>query len=361
MAVTMKDIAMLSGVSRQAVSAVLNGNGSSRVSEDNRRKILRIAKEVNYVPNSAARSLKGGPTKTIGLLGRAHVSGLVSALVDEIANILQAHGYTLLSCEYNSALSPASALTELLSRGVDGIIITNSDDRHLLEKNQSVPYVFCSHNNFSGYDVGVDNIEGGYIAAKHLLEHGRKRICFLTISDSDDNNLKRKGMIKALSEAKIEINENCFLNLRELDGMSSSLIAKLRSLQIDAVFCNNDYIGSKLIAILLYNGIKVPDDIAVIGYDGYTFSEFAAVPLTTVVQQVRRQAEIATEILLRRIENNLLGVEPENINLSPILHCASSCGCNYDGLDRMFTINSFAMLEKNLKMNFDIDVLKNNN
>jgi DNA-binding LacI/PurR family transcriptional regulator len=360
MAVTMKDIAMLAGVSRQAVSAVLNGNGSSRVSEENRQKILRISKEVNYIPNIAARSLKGGPTRTIGLLGRPYVSILVSALVNEIASILHAQGYTLLSCEYNSSvLSPSTALTELLSRGVDGIIITNSDDRHVLEKNQQVPYVFCSHNNASGYDVGIDNVQGGYIAARHLIEHGRKRICFLTIA-KDDDNLKLKGMVNALSEAKIEIDSKLFFNLRDMHGLSSNLIAKLRRLRVDAVFCNNDYIAAKLIAVLLYNGIKVPEEIAVIGYDGHAFGEFAAVPLTTVVQQVRQQAEIATEILLRRINNNSLGVEPENINLSPKLYCASSCGCKRNRLDRMFTINSFSMLEKNLKMNFDIDILNSN-
>lgn len=361
MAVTMKDIAMLAGVSRPAVSAVLNGNGSSRVSEENRRKILRIAKEVNYIPNSAARSLKGGPTRTIGLLGKPYASGMATALVDEIASILHAQGYTLLSCEYNSSeLSPTNALTELLSRGVDGIIITNSDNRSLLEREQQVPYVFCSHNNISDYDVGIDNFAGGYMAAKHLLEHGRKRICFLKLSDLEPINLKQKGMCKALSEAKMEINENTFLNLREFNGISANFIDELSRLEVDGVLCNNDYIAAKLIAVLLYNGIKVPDEIAVIGYDGYTFSEFAAVPLTTVVQQVRKQAEITTEILLHRIKNNLLGVEPENINLSPVLYCASSCGCNRNRLDRMFTINTFQMLEKNLKMNFDID-LENNN
>lgn len=362
MAVTMKDVAMLAGVSRQAVSAVLNGNGSSRVSEENRQKILRIAKEVDYIPNSAARSLKGGPTRTIGLLGRPYVSGLVSALFDEIANILHAQGYTLLSCEYGrNSRSATGALTELLSRGVDGIIVTNSDDRRLLEKDQRVPYVFCSHNNLSGYDVGIDNVEGGYIAARHLLEHGRKRICFLTISDLDEHNFKLEGMQKALLEAGAEVNKGFSLNLRQFHGMSANLIARLRRLQIDAVFCNNDYIAAKLIAVLLHSGIRVPEEIAVIGYDGYTFSEFAAVPLTTVVQQVRKQAEISVEILLDRIKNNLLKVEPENINLSPELYCASSCGCNRNGLDRMFTINSFSMLEKNLKMNFDIDVKRNNN
>jgi DNA-binding LacI/PurR family transcriptional regulator len=359
MAVTMKDIAMLAGVSRQAVSAVLNGNGSSRVSEDNRQKILRIAEEINYIPNSAARSLKGGPTKTIGLLGAPYASGLNNALMNEISNMLHTKGYNLLSCEYNhGSFSAAGGVTELLARGVDGIIIINSEDRHLMEKNQQVPYVFCSHNNFSGYDVGIDNVEGGYIAVKHLIDHGREKICFLSIKDSVDSNSKLKGMLRALSEANIEIDTKYFLNLRELNGMSLKLIARLHSLHADAVFCNNDYIAAKLISVLILNGIKVPDDIAVIGYDGYTFSEFAAVPLTTVIQQVRKQAEIATEILLHRIKNNSLRVAPEGINLTPELHCASSCGCACNGLERMFTMNTYPMLEKNLKMNFDINILK---
>lgn len=357
MAVTMKDLAMLAGVSRQAVSSVLNGNGSSRVSEENRKKILRIAKEINYIPNSAARSLKGGVTKTIGLLGTPYSSGLNSALANEISNVLHAQGYNLLSYEYGSGTSSAACgVTELLARGVDGIIILNSEDRHLLEKNQQVPYVFCSHNNISGYDVGIDNIKGGYIAVKHLIEHGRKRICFLDIQNSGDKNSKLRGMQKALSEAKIKIDMKYFLNLRELNGISSRLISILCTLRADAIFCTNDYIAAKLIAVLIYNNIKVPNDIAVIGYDGYTFSEFAAVPMTTVIQQIHEQAEIATKILIRRIKNNSLNVVPEGINLTPELYCASSCGCNCNGLDRMFTMNSFPMLEKNLKMNFDMEI-----
>jgi DNA-binding LacI/PurR family transcriptional regulator len=351
----MKDIAMLAGVSRQAVSAVLNSTQNSRVSDENRKKILRIAKELNYVPNSAARSLKGGPTKTIGLLGVPFSSGLNNALYSEIADILNTFGYNLLSCQYGHGnYSAARGLTELLSRGVDGIIITNSEDRKELERNQTVPYVFCSHNNVAGFDVGVNNTQGGYIATKHLIEHGRKRICFVCAQGSIIDDVKSQGMRLALTESGLDINEDFFFSLRSLEGKTEKLLKKLTSLNADAVFCSNDFIAAKLIAVLHKNRVKVPDDIAVIGYDGYTFSQFAPVPLTTVIQQVRKQAEISVDTLMNRIKDNTLKAEPENISLTPKLHIASSCGCKLDDLDKMFTINTFTLLEKDLKMNFDI-------
>ncbi len=347
---------MLAGVSRQAVSAVLNNTQNSRVSEQNREKILRIARDLNYVPNSAARSLKGGSTKTIGLLGSPYSSGINNALYNEISDILHTKGYNLLTCQYGrSNFSAARGLTELLSRGVDGIIITTSGSRSSLEENQTVPYVFCSHNNI-GFDVGIDNFEGGYIATKHLLEHGRKRICFLCTQEYETNEAKTSGMLKALEEAGIAFDRDYSFSMRSLDGKTSKILQRLTDFKADAVFCSNDYIASKLIAVMLYNGIKVPDDVAVIGYDGYTFSQFAPVPLTTVIQQVRVQAERSIDILMDRIKNHTLKAKPENISIKPKLFLGSSCGCNHNEFDRMFTINTFQMLEKDLKINYDISI-----
>ena len=96
----MKDIAMLVGVSRQAVSSALNDNNSCRISEEKCKEIKRVARELNYVSNSAARSLKGAPSKTIGLMGPILSSGLNSALISEISQMLIAKGYNILYNEH---------------------------------------------------------------------------------------------------------------------------------------------------------------------------------------------------------------------------------------------------------------------
>ena len=357
MSVTMKDIAMLAGVSRQAVAAALSGSGGSRVSAENLKKIRRLAQELNYVPNMAARGLNGCPTKTIGMLCSQFSSDLVNARFNEIGDMLQPLGYNLLSCQFGFSNFPAArGLTELLSRGVDGIIIGNSIDRRELEENQRVPYVYCGVDNFDGFDVAVDSTLGVRLAAEHLLEHGRRHLCYICPQRSIIDDIKIKGMSDALAAAGIDPDEGHVLPLRQLGGDADALIAELGRLKVDAALCSNDYVGAKLIAVLTRNGIGVPADIAVIGYDGYTFSEFAPVPMTTVAQPIRRQAEIAVDILTRRVAAGTLRAEPENIRLEPKLYLGASCGCAQPNFGKMFTINTFPMLEKNLKMNFDINL-----
>ena len=125
----MKDIAMVAGVSRQAVSSALSGNNSCRISEAKRNEIKRIAKELNYVSNAAARSLKGGPSKTIGFMGPIAGSALNSALINEITQMLTAKGYNILHSNYgHSNFDATKTQLSLLARGVDGIIVYNSED-----------------------------------------------------------------------------------------------------------------------------------------------------------------------------------------------------------------------------------------
>ena len=127
MSVTMKDIAMLAGVSRPAVSAVLSGAASTiRVSAAKRERILKIARELNYVPNNAARSLSGGRTNTIGVFGGVFSDyGTRAALVTEIASLLRVRGYRVVGGHhgYGGSDDTLRFLAEFSSHGVDGVIV----------------------------------------------------------------------------------------------------------------------------------------------------------------------------------------------------------------------------------------------
>ncbi len=358
----MKDIALLAGVSRQAVSAVLNGNGSSRVSEENREKILRISKEVNYIPNSAALSLKGAPSNIIGFMAPIMGTGVCSSLIDEISEILIAKGYNILYNDYNwSNYNATKSLLSLVARGVDGIIIYNSDEEKTFDTNQTVPYLFCSHNNHDFMDVGVDNEYGGYLATKHLLDHGHKKVAFMSVHAQGKKNARYRGWLRAHNEAGIQISESDVIILRDFNGDANSVVNYLREKSVTAVFSFNDFIGIKLIKILTQRGIRVPDDIAVIGYNGYTFTESFTPSLTTIIQPIRPQAEFGVDLLLSRIKNKELHSPPANHFIKPILFKGESCGCKVDPINNFFRINNFNMLEKDYKMNFDIDLLNNNN
>lgn len=353
MRVTMKDIAKLVGVSQQTVSAVLRENKTgSRSSKTTRDKILRLATELNYIPNQAAISLKGGATQTIGIMGSLYGSAVNAGLTREISEIFLTHGYQSISCNYNSvSFNYTKTLTELISMGVDGVVIVNSDKREELLLNLSVPHLFLSHNNEGGYDVGVDDFVGGKMATEHLIKHGRRRIAYIGINTSIVTE-RQRGWEQALIKAKLFYGNSLILDLRDDDSHSESLLEKLVDLKVDAVFTQNDYIATKLMAILIKHGLIVPDDIAIIGYDGCSFAEFSPVPLTTVIQPVHRQAKIGAELLLERIKKKKLDYPLANIRIEPKLFVASSCGCNKDTLDYTFSINTFPLLEEHFKINF---------
>jgi LacI family transcriptional regulator len=354
----MKDIAMLAGVSRQAVSAALNGNSSCRISEVKRQEIKRIARELNYVSNATALSLKGASTKTIGFMGPIANHGLDSALKAEITQMLTAAGYNILQNNYGySNFNATSTLLNLLARGVDGIIVYNSETIKDFEKDQTVPYLFYSHNNHKYMDVGVDNEYGGYLATKHLLEHGHKKVALLTIREYDKKNAKVRGWMHAHNEAGITVSDKDIIVLRKLDGNAKKAVDYIKKQQFTAIFATNDFIGAKAIKILNQNNIKVPKDIAIVGYDGYSFGQFCIPSLTTIIQPVRPQAEFGVQLLLERIRKKERKYSPANQLIKPILYKGSSCGCKEKTIEDFYRINNFNMIEKDAKINFDIDIL----
>jgi len=356
--VTMKDIAMLVGVSRQAVSSALNDNNSCRISEEKCKEIKRVARELNYVSNNAARSLKGAPSKIIGFMGPMMGAGLNSALISEISQMLIAKGYNILYNDYTySSFNAHESMLSLLARGVDGIIIYNSEETDVLEAKQTVPYLFYSHNNHKYMDVGVDNEYGSYLATKHLLDHGHEKVAFMTIQPSEKGSCRYFGWHRAHAEAGVNVSDDDVIVLRGLNGSVDMTIDYLKRKKNTAVFCSNDFIGAKLIKVLTQRCIRVPEDIAVVGYDGYAFSEFCPTSLTTIIQPIRSQAEVGMELLLERIKKKELHSVPANHLIKPVLYKGASCGCNAAPIDSFYRINTFNMLEKDAKMNFDIDII----
>lgn len=354
MAVTMKDIGMLAGVSRQAVSAVLNKTSNSRVAPEKRDKILRIAKELNYVPNFAARALKGGQTGNIGVIGSLFGSTLNTSLLYEISQILEVKGYNLLYSNVDN-VTDVSVFEKLVAKGVDGVIVFNKVDGKLIRKKFNIPCLFYSHANKDFMDVGIDNEYGSWLATKHLLEHGHEKVLMMSIQSIAESRIAgwKRAHIEQGKEVSINLDT---IILRELDGDVKKTIALLKKMKVTAIHATNDYIAAKLIAALFENGIRVPEDIAVVGYDGNSFCQFSRIPLTTIVQQVRPQAEIGAELLLKRIEAKEYMTEPANVLIKPLLFQGASCGCKAPPLNKLYRLNSYMMLEKDLKMNFDENI-----
>lgn len=349
MPVTMKDIATLIGVSRQAVAAALEGNGGSRVSPETREKVLKLARELNYIPNLAARSLKGGRTKTIGILASPG-NPYSDALFAEICQMLRTHGYNFLASDLIFQISELSqACHSLSSRGVEGIIVLGAPMSPPKALMPDIPIVFC--RTISGFsDIDIDKEASGFLGTSHLLEHGHSSVSFLGIH-LQPNNLREKGWRRAL---KTHGAGGIRIDLHSLKGSAEQLENILRKEKVTAVFCSNDFLAAKVTRYLTRQGWKVPDDIALVGCDGHSFIEYTTPSIATVIQPLHQIAEKCVEMMLDRIKKNLCGVVLEKVNIAPKFRAGGSCGCPENPFDLLFRLNCTGMLEKDYRLNFNI-------
>jgi len=135
-----------------------------------------------------------------------------------------------------------------------------------------------------------------------------------------------------------------------------TLLREIKRLKVTAVHTHNDSIAAKLMKALLQRGVGVPDDIAVVGFDGSSFAEFCPIPLTTVVQPIRKQAEAITELLFERIGKAEIRAPAANILILPLLYRGGSCGCPARTVDKLYRINSPNTLELDYRLNSGIDI-----
>ena len=348
MPVTQKDIAMLIGISRQAVAAALEGDGSSRVSAKTRERVLKLAKELNYVPNVAARKLKDGNSRTIGLLaspGMPH-SNTVYA---EVCQILRSYGYTTLTIDYAVGELP-QLCNQLAGCGVAGIVVMDSiTTPSKLLPLPDLPIVFC-RTKLGASDIDVDKEAIGYLGTRHLLEHGYERVYYFG-GHSALNIRREQGWARALKEFG---KSGKVIYMQDHDGNADKLADYLKQEKVDALFCANDFIGAKIMRSLSRAGIRVPEDIALVGCDGCSFVEFTTPALTTVVQPVHELAQMCVELILHRMKEGINGVILEKKTIQPRLWLGGSCGCPDHAPELLYRLNTTGNLEKDYRLNFNI-------
>ena len=349
MAFTMKDIAKIAGVSQQAVAAALSDRGTSKVSEETRQRVRSIAEKLHYVPNKMAKRLRGGASNTIGIYGNPFASVIEQSLFHELSKELSHHGYNM-TISYSFAEKPSEqAIRNLLSDGVDGIIVTSIENPMTQFKLDSVPYVFTPDAGVEGFDVVVDHAAGTREAMKALITAGRKSAVFLTPTFlggiyQEPNRQKYQGIVEGLKEIGMTPS---ILTLEEYGGESAAVVERLRQMTPDVLFCSNDYFAGRMISLLLAAGIRVPDDMMVVGYDGLSICDMLAVPLSTIVQPLKKRAENAIKILLERIKKGNRSPEPADVRLPSNFYPSASCGFTNEKIQKLPLCNSFPMLEVN--------------
>lgn len=320
MPVTLKKIAELAGVSRPAVSMLLNDPATSHLSEEKKQTVLRLVRELGYRPNYAARHLRGISGKTIGIVGSLFSVPVHAAMTDSIMHHFWKRGYQVLlgdhAHQYENELKIVS---EFESRGVDGVILLNATSP-AIRKQLHVPCVAASHNQDS-FDVSTDFLMGGRIAGRHLLAHGHQNIGFVRYTP-ESGTLRCAGLREAMEEAGAHLSDAWIVD--EAQG-AQRIIELVRNYQVTAFFALNDYIAASLIRLLSRNSIRVPEDVAVIGFDGLAFDTLLVPTLATVAQPIDALGRACVELMLNRIDGSDRTSSPQL--LAPEFIAGESCGC----------------------------------
>ncbi|NBI41228.1 substrate-binding domain-containing protein [[Haemophilus] felis] len=326
---TMKDIARIAKVSTSTVSHVINN--SRFVSDEIREKVMRVVKELNYTPSALARSLKVKETKTIGLLVTATDNPFFAEVVSGVEQYCHQHHYNLiLSSTAGDKDRLLNNLQTLVQKQVDGLLLMCADARFQIGRDLNLPLPFVIMDWWPT-DQSVDKIfenseYGGYLATKTLIDYGHRHIAIIT------GNLKKSlvqnrlaGYQKALTEANIPLNPAWIIEENfDIEGGISGMQKVLNlTPRPTAVFACNDSIALGAYQTLWRQGLRVPQDMSVIGYDNIHLAQYMSPPLSTINQPKAELGKLAVETLLQRIKNpqenyRTLLLEPEIIERESI-------------------------------------------
>lgn len=307
---TVYDIARVAGVSASTVSRILTG--SAKVAEEKRIAVENAVKALDYRPNLMAQSLKTGQSMTLGVLTQYLDSPFSNEMLRGVEKTLEGTGYVpVVVSGHWDPQQELDRLQLLIARSVDGILILTGhvSQQHLIELSQKVPIVAAGHNinteRVRSYDV--NSRLGGYMATRYLLDLGHRDIAHIVgLADQKDAIERLHGYRQALTGAGIEFDPELVVqgDFCEIGGRAAihQLVASGR--QFSAVFCANDQTAYGALLGLRENGLSVPEDVSLIGFDDLPFSTFSNPPLTTVKQPIFETGVKLAKTLLGLIEGN---------------------------------------------------------
>ncbi|CAG7839148.1 LacI family transcriptional regulator [Clostridium botulinum C] len=319
MATSIKDVAREANVSIATVSRVLNN--VDVVNEDTKKKVLEAIKKLDYRPNIVARSLKTQKTRTIGIIIPDISNPIYPEVVRGAEDVSNIYNYNIMLC--NTDLEPDKELEYLRVLGekmVDGVIyISNSLEERTIKtiKDTNMPLVLIETNGRETEfpSVIIDNKSAAIDAVNYLLKKGNKRIAYIGISDDVINAsaIRHEGYIEGLSQNNIPYDKDitffCKYSLKAEDGYEAMNNILEKTTDIDAVFCVNDEIAMGAINALRDKGIKVPEDVDVMGFNDTHGAEFFYPRLTTIAQPLYDMGSVATRMLIKKINNEPLDKE----------------------------------------------------
>jgi LacI family transcriptional regulator len=328
--ITITDVAKLAGVSVATVSVVINNKKDKFVAPELRQKVLETVAILNYKPNLVARSLKLKETKTIGLILTNITSPVTPPLVRTVQKIARENGFDIfiVSTEEDKKLE-IDAVYNMLSKRVDGMIICpviSEDYEHIRYANSLIPVVTIERRAPLISGVITNNKETCYKATQHLIEHGYKNIALISMSVLGSNTQDRiDGYRQALSECGL-LNQSL---IRETDfiGRSAFSVAYdlLSTCQVDAILTTSQSIALGTYKAVISLGKRIPEEIAIFGYDDVPWMEVVQPALSTTRQPIEDMASCAWDIMFAAM--NTEDNHPQIKIIPTELILRASCGC----------------------------------
>ncbi len=331
--VTMADVARRSGVSPSTVSHVLND--TRHVDPETRRRVEQAVAELGYRRNSAARTLAGGSSHTIGLAISGLTNPYFGPLLHAIERRVSDSGYVLVLGDTHDEQSMEQRVVDsLLDRRVDGLIIAPSNGflRGL------APRIIASETPFVLIDRSLDlqcdqlipeNRESVRTLTTHLIEHGHERIAAVTGLPGLDSSVDRaRGYRDALAEHGIDVDESLVVAGDSNPEVSEQAVTQLLSRPDPptAIVTLNNAMTIGAMRAVKQAGLTIPDDLALVAYDDFEWSELFQPGLTAIAQDVARMGREAVDLLFARVGGSSAPFERRVIGTA--LHLRTSCGCS---------------------------------
>jgi DNA-binding LacI/PurR family transcriptional regulator len=330
-----QDVAELAGVSRTTVSFVLNDVPGVKITDETRRRVLQAARELNYYPTAAARSLASGKTHRIGLIlgegqERLAADAFLPAFLQGVTASVHQRGY-LLVLQLPEDVPSHEAYTRLIrEQQVDGLILSGprSDDPLLVELAES-EFPLILHGRLNGCDfpcVDVDNAAGASMAVNHLVALGHRRIGFISNAPLSYAGAQDRfsGYKATLAEHDIPFIPELVRTAAFLPDTGRAAMEELLDLAEPptAVFAASDVVALGAMSAIHNAGLDIPDDVAVVGFDDIFLAPQAHPPLTTVRVPAYGLGWTAAEILISLIQ----GDQVDSVTLETELVIRQSCG-----------------------------------
>ena len=330
---TIVDVAKRAGVSVATVSRVVNANYP--VKEETRKKVQDAIGALDYVPNVQARELNTQRSSTIGVVVPGLYNMFFAQVIDGIEDTIRQDDYSLLlNCAQNDPQQEMRCITALVSRNVSGLVVISPNTAHIKESFyqqlvRRTPLVFINaYHYIEGVSyVGNDEALGTQEALRHLQSLGHERILFVRGEKSDSYQIKedtyRVAMRgRGIDPARYIVNIGNGNSVETVDDTADVLMRILPQTDATAVFCCNDLMGVGTLNAAHALGIRVPDDLSVMGFDNIALARYVTPKLTTMDQNMFRLGESAAQLLIDKIETG----ETKRVTLDNVLVARESTG-----------------------------------